>query len=168
MNKFADLADPENEIQRQVARNLLKWASGHTLTCLKCARILDCARTVQFNLSGHELVTCATCYDQLDNAGFAGTGPIPTEVLDGRLLFPPNPPRDRKNPSYTYPVHAKDVQVGKRYRMNHGGREVTVKVLGTAPKPWNMPGRDYVCWNERTQREIRVKSAAKFIGEVEG
>lgn len=66
-------------------------------------------------------------------------------------------------------VHARDVAAGKRYRMRLDGEDTTVQVMRldrTSP-PWARARRThYVCLDERTGREIRVKSAAKFLKEV--
>ena len=63
-----------------------------------------------------------------------------------------------------------EIKEGHHYRINHtSGRGVEVLVQRIYRHRGSFNGREtirYLCRNIRTQRNITVKSAAKFISEV--
>jgi hypothetical protein len=82
----------------------------------------------------------------------------------------------KPEPTEPRPIKAADVEIGARYRIKHSSGFITVKVL--CFKSSSIRSRDYgariigqrkqyVCLNERSGREIVVKSAAKFRARVE-
>ena len=161
------------DMQTIVNQNLLRYAVGRAITCPRCNQVLDVARAVNVGHATGSKTTCATCFD----AAVAAVSPDLSryEVLDGRVLFPARV-ATQTVPAVPRPgaVKQADVRVGASYVITHGGRDTRVTVLyarthqhlntrsGLTP-----PKRVYwVCRNERTKREITVKSATKFRAEV--
>lgn len=62
-------------------------------------------------------------------------------------------------------MKTKDIKVGDRYSAKVSGRLVVVKVLEIVVREgskWMRGGTTFRCLNEDTQREVRVRSAARF------
>jgi len=92
-------------LKTQIDRQSLKYSVGRAITCPTCGDIMDCTRAVEVTYSkGRAVKTgvcCTTCYDariapevesireHLTSCGIA------TEILDGRILWPPEEGADR-------------------------------------------------------------------------
>lgn len=161
-----------SELEAEVTRNLLKFAVGQVIFCPGCNAIMDCRRAVMIEVGGHTRVACGTCHDNKIKAALAAYPNVEVKITDGRELF--NTPTPAPAPHREQAVKQADVEVGKRYRIRHGSNFVDVTVLATRThRHLNTrsgaipPARLYfICRNERTGREIVVKSAAKFRREV--
>ena len=161
-------------MQSNINQELLRFAVSTAWFCKGCGTLLDIDRAVSFSAAGRPFVLCATCFDRLreETSGMTGIA----EVLDGRVLGNPDTRIAAPRPeAVARPIHAVDVKIGARYRIRHSSGFVTVKVLGIVRH--NIYSRDYGanltgskqrfrCVNEKTGREIVVKSAAKFRSEV--
>jgi hypothetical protein len=173
-----------NTIEQHLKGEMLKYHVGQTIFCQRCSKIMDTKRAVEVDIHAGEqliksLVVCADCYDRKVEmtvkslpAETKDGRPVKVEVNDGRVLFasPKEPAEARKAA-----VHKKDVEIGKRYQIHHTSGYVTVKVIGFKSTDIRSRGygydligkkRQYRCINEKTGREIIVKSAAKFLREV--
>ena len=172
-----------SEMEQVVNRNLLKYAAGTALFCPCCQTVMDCTRTVTFDVirNGQPLkagmVRCTRCYDSLCTSLSTANGFCFENVVDGRILFP----HVENTPKAPAPVekaafNVKTVQVGHTYFINHTSGYVPVTILhltGHDVRDYGWGSRGvirrntrYVCRNEKTGREIIVKSAAKFRYEV--
>lgn len=151
----------EYTMQAVLNRNLVKYAVQTAMFCPKCKQILDVTRAVLFavdgDAEGRQFMLCAGCYDNVRSL-------VTIDVLDGRKLWAKT---ETAAPDRN-PVHAKDVAVGKRFETNQGliVRILRVKAAWQYNPRTGCTRHHYVCLNERTGREITVKSAAKFRKEV--
>jgi hypothetical protein len=184
-----------DELKNHLRREALKFHVGTAIFCPSCSKILDAKSSVELDwLRNGELVKtfvqCATCYDSNADirARLQALHPeIVFEAHDGRLLFATTKSAATAAvaaanglpmvdiPAQRRPIHKADVEIGKRYQIHHTSGWVTVRVLGFKGTDIRSRSygaevigrrRQYRCLNEKTGREIIVKSAAKFQREV--
>jgi hypothetical protein len=75
---------PLSFLQLTVARNLVRYAAGHNITCPCCGDLMDQSRTVLLTDTADHCVTmCAECYGKPIGSFTAGS----VTVYDGRDLF---------------------------------------------------------------------------------
>lgn len=182
------------ELERMLARNLIKFAAGRAIAC-KCGKVLDCHTTVHVERKDTEVngVFCVGCADSLlarwtasptrvlvTPEGLRTGGSAVLEVIDGRRLWAasatraksPESPTSPKLPVSRNPVHKKDVEVGATYLMMVSGRLCRVRIDREETRvPWgSRTGARKTEWhgtNLRTGRPVTVRSAAKLRGRVE-
>lgn len=175
-----------SEVQRTLKRNALRYHCGYVIFCPHCRTILDCTQAVEIDLIRSNdgalvksSVLCASCYDsryradieglnaqlKAESAGRPNQNYTYAEVTDGRELFRSASTSTSAGTrpaasAFRYAVHPKDVQVGGRFEIHHTSGYVKVTVLRA--RKVSSGRTHYVCRNERTGREIEVKSANKF------
>jgi hypothetical protein len=170
------MPDLMSEMERTVNKGLLEYAASQTLFCPKCETIMDCTRTVTFDIVKdgqiHQstVVLCGACYDRLCAAMSTAQGYCLEDVVDGRTLFNLVETETKpKLPVEKAAFNSKTVEVGKTYAIHHSsGYIVPATILYKRTTNW-LRSRNvthYICRNERTGRDIEVKSAAKFRYEL--
>jgi len=92
------MVDVLGGMETTVKRNILKYAAGRTMFCPGCQTIMDCKRTVTWDLLKEDKllmskVLCTACYDSkiAGNAAIAEavtSKGLTVEVTDGRVLWP--------------------------------------------------------------------------------
>lgn len=73
-----------SDIEKTVARGLVKYAASMHMFCPKCENVLDCKTTVVMSYKDKTAVMCSTCYGH--GPGNIRAGAV--EVWDGRALWP--------------------------------------------------------------------------------
>ena len=158
------------DLQTQVRRQSLKWIVGNRMWCDLCKAALDCSHAVELDhyLDGALASThvwCADCYDN-KKAQYGDSWSVaiqPYEVLDGRELFPPAPPKS-KAPQTRNAFHSADVKIGGFYKAKIGRYLCTVEITGTYRPPQysfdtkRRPIR-FTARNCRTGKQVKLTAA---------
>jgi hypothetical protein len=164
-------------MENTINAELLRFAVGQRIFCGQCEskHVLDVREAVLVTLKvpgkdDRDFLMCGAKWDAVKFAmrDEAARGGWTLEILDGRELFPaakPVPAVKTTGPLFRHDVRQADVKVGDRYEIYHGGNGyITVQVLAITKKS-SFDGKRltrFVCRNEKTGREITVKSATKF------
>jgi hypothetical protein len=164
------------DMELTITRNVMREHCGMQISC-RCGAILDCRRAVELDFfKGDSLVktavVCSPCYDALVLHGYKPPEGVTLRAHDGRELFPVTPEPKVAAPVERKPFKADDIAPGMRFRIHHTSGFIVAKVLyikrlTVRSRDYGAPvigiKRQFVCVNEKTGREIVVKSAAKFL-----